>query len=52
MRERGQAIGAKFDVWGRPGAGTEIELILLSTFAHAQIVRRFRWMGARLLKGE
>ncbi len=52
MRERAQAVGAKFEIWSRPGAGTEIELILPAIVAYEQRVRRFRWMGSRFLARE
>jgi signal transduction histidine kinase/ligand-binding sensor domain-containing protein len=35
MRERAQKIGAHLDVWGRPGAGTEIELRIAAAIAYA-----------------
>jgi signal transduction histidine kinase len=26
MRERAENIGARFDIWNRPGAGTEVRV--------------------------
>lgn len=35
MRERATALRAKFNIWSRPGAGTEIELIVPAGAAYA-----------------
>jgi signal transduction histidine kinase len=35
MRERAQEIGGELDVWSEPGAGTEIELRIPASVAHA-----------------
>jgi signal transduction histidine kinase/ligand-binding sensor domain-containing protein len=35
MRERSRALGANFNVWSRPGSGTEIELIVPAATAYA-----------------
>jgi signal transduction histidine kinase/ligand-binding sensor domain-containing protein len=34
MRERARKVGAHFDVWSRPGAGTEIELRIAGSIAY------------------
>ena len=43
MRERAQKIGARFEIWSRHGAGTEIELKIPASVAYKE--RRFlsRW---------
>jgi signal transduction histidine kinase len=30
MRERAQGIGATLEIWSRPGAGTEVEVVIPS----------------------
>jgi signal transduction histidine kinase/ligand-binding sensor domain-containing protein len=35
MRERSRALGAKLNIWSRPGSGTEIELIVSAATAYA-----------------
>jgi hypothetical protein len=35
MRERSRALGAKLNIWSRPGSGTEIELIVPAATAYA-----------------
>jgi signal transduction histidine kinase len=35
MRERTKALGAKLNIWSRPGSGTEIELIVPAATAFA-----------------
>ena len=35
MRERAARLGAKLDIWSKPGAGTEIELSLVGKIAYA-----------------
>jgi signal transduction histidine kinase/ligand-binding sensor domain-containing protein len=39
MRERARALGAKLDIWSRPGSGTEIELIVPAATAYAVSAR-------------
>jgi signal transduction histidine kinase len=34
MRERSRALGAKLNMWSRPGSGTEIELIIPAATAY------------------
>src|SRR5262249_12673476 len=34
MRERAKKVGAHFDVWSRPGAGTEVELRIAAGIAY------------------
>jgi signal transduction histidine kinase len=36
MRERAGQIGARFTVWSRDGAGTEVELIVPGHVAYAR----------------
>jgi len=33
MRERAERIGARLKVWSRPGAGTEVELVVPARIA-------------------
>jgi signal transduction histidine kinase/streptogramin lyase len=43
MRERSRALGAKLNIWSRPGSGTEIELIVPAATAFAaneQVTKR------------
>jgi signal transduction histidine kinase len=42
MRERAAKIGARLDIWSRPGAGTEIELRLAADVAYIPEPRRRR----------
>jgi len=44
MRERAQKIGAQFDIWSRPNAGTELELQIPARLAYAKARSRFRWL--------
>jgi signal transduction histidine kinase len=43
MRERAKKIRASFEVWSKPGAGTEIELRVPARTAYLQSRRRWRW---------
>jgi signal transduction histidine kinase len=43
MRERAKKIGANFQVWSRPGAGTEIEVKVPARMAYLRNERRWRW---------
>ena len=45
MRDRSEAIGASFRLRSRPGAGTEVELIVPSELAFESTAndRKFRW---------
>lgn len=40
MQERAQRIGAKMQLWSRPGSGTEIQITLA---ARAAYLRAKRW---------
>jgi ligand-binding sensor domain-containing protein/signal transduction histidine kinase len=46
MRERASRIGARIELWSRPGAGTEIEIRIPGTIAYPQSrgVRSRRWV--------
>jgi hypothetical protein len=46
MRDRSEAIGASFRLRSRPGAGTEVELIVPSeiAFESAANDRKIRWL--------
>ena len=48
MRERAQKIGAQFDIWSRPGAGTEIELSVPAAKAYVDRAMATRWLPLRL----
>jgi len=52
MRERAQKIGAQFDIWSRPNAGTELELQIPARVAYAKARSRFRWLRWRLRSEE
>jgi signal transduction histidine kinase len=43
MRERAKKIRARFEVWSRPGAGTEIELSVPARIAYIRSGRRRAW---------
>ncbi len=49
MRERAKKIRATFDVWSKPGAGTEIEVRVPARMAYLRHGRRWQWwpMGIR-----
>lgn len=44
MEERARDIGATFDVWSRPGSGTEIELNVPASSAYTRNSGRFAWL--------
>ena len=44
MRERAQQIGAKLDIWSRPGAGTEIELRIPAAVAYRRPASSRGWL--------
>ena len=46
MRERAQQIGARLSVWGRAGAGTEVDLSIPAKLAYlrAQKTNRESWI--------
>jgi signal transduction histidine kinase/ligand-binding sensor domain-containing protein len=48
MRERAQKTGGQFNIWGRPGAGTEIELIVPSKVAYQHSRKMLGWSWRRL----
>ncbi len=43
MQERAQKVGARLDVWSRPGAGTEIELSVPAAIAYRELEAQSRW---------
>jgi signal transduction histidine kinase/ligand-binding sensor domain-containing protein len=45
MRERAQKIGAQFDIWSRPNAGTELELQIPASLAYAKPKSHFQWLS-------
>jgi ligand-binding sensor domain-containing protein/signal transduction histidine kinase len=47
MRERATALGGKLVVWSKPGAGTEIELIIPSEAAYGRQTAKSRFSFAR-----
>ena len=51
MRERARTIGARFDLWSRPGAGTEIELRIPAEAAYRARTPRSRWWTLRSVAG-
>jgi len=48
MRERARKIRASFEVWSRPGAGTEVALGIPARFAYARKPPRWAWWSGRL----
>jgi signal transduction histidine kinase/ligand-binding sensor domain-containing protein len=52
MRERALKIGAEFDIWSRPGAGTEIELRLSAELAYVRRASRLRWLPGLRFVGD
>jgi len=49
MRERARKLGGRLGVWSRPGAGTEIELVLPALTAYSTQSARRRWRSLWLL---
>jgi len=49
IRERAQKVGAHFDVWTRPGGGTEVELRIPAAIAYRSVVDVSRWPWLRRL---
>jgi len=47
MRERAKKITASFDIWSRPSAGTEIELIVPGRVAYLRSGWGLNWRAAR-----
>jgi signal transduction histidine kinase len=47
IRERAQTIGAQFDVWTRPGGGTEVELRIPAAIAYRSVGDFSRWQWLR-----
>jgi signal transduction histidine kinase len=43
MRERAKKIRAGFEIWSRPGAGTEIEFRIPARYAYLRNGRRWTW---------
>jgi len=43
MRERAESMGARFDVWSRAQAGTEIELMVPARLAYGPTHSRSPW---------
>jgi nitrate/nitrite-specific signal transduction histidine kinase len=39
MRERANLLGGKLSIWSRPGAGTEVELLIPGKLAYAECRR-------------
>src|SRR5258708_25333741 len=48
MRERAKKITASFDIWSRPSAGTEIELIEPGRVAYLRSGWGLNWRAARM----
>jgi signal transduction histidine kinase len=51
MRERAQQIGAKMEIWSRPGGGTKIELKIPAAIAYQSGLRGLRWRWLLRLAG-
>jgi signal transduction histidine kinase len=51
MQERAQKMGAAFDLWSRPGAGTEIELKVPSAVAYPEAPSFSPWRAWQRLIG-
>ena len=43
MRERARKMGARLDIWSRPGAGTEVELRIPASSAYRGGAKGWRW---------
>jgi len=43
MRERARRVGAQFDLWSRPGTGTEIEITIAASVAYLAMPRPPSW---------
>ena len=43
MRERARNIGARLDIWSRPGAGTEVDLRIPASSAYRGGAKGWRW---------
>lgn len=48
MRERAKRMGARLEVWSRPRAGTEIELVVAATLAYCRPANSPGWLRSRL----
>lgn len=46
MKERADGVGGTLEVWSRPGAGTEIQLVLTADRAYLDTARATRWRSA------
>ncbi|RDS80850.1 hypothetical protein DWU98_12965 [Dyella monticola] len=52
MRERANCIGGQFKIWAKPGAGTEIELVVPAGIAYVRSrKRRWTWLKQMLSLG-
>ena len=51
MRERAEKIGGKLSIWSRPGAGTEVELMIPATVAYPHDHIDSRWNRIKHLAG-
>jgi signal transduction histidine kinase len=51
MRERAQQIGAKMEIWSRPGGGTKIEFRIPAAIAYQSGLRGSRWRWLLRLAG-
>jgi nitrate/nitrite-specific signal transduction histidine kinase len=47
MRERAEKIGAQFKIWSRPGAGTEVEVIIPAKVAYPRTQKSSPWLRAK-----
>ena len=47
MRERAKVIGASFEIWSKPGSGTEIELKIPAASAYARLPASRGLFGSR-----
>jgi signal transduction histidine kinase/ligand-binding sensor domain-containing protein len=52
MRERAEKIRARFEVWSRQGAGTEIELRVPARIAYLRNGRRWSWWSRSAVRME
>jgi nitrate/nitrite-specific signal transduction histidine kinase len=50
MKERASRIGAKFDIWSTPGAGTEVEVNITAAAAYFVHPLKRRWSMGRTLR--
>jgi hypothetical protein len=52
MQERAQRVGARLDIWSRPGAGSEIELAVPAVLAYRELETQSHWRLFWQLRGD